>query len=84
MFSVLIYKENDSWTYHATHCDPDWTPFNRNCYKLQKEERTWHEAHHACQTNDSVLMDVTSLAELEFLINLLRDGKHQRPLIQDL
>nr|XP_048282061.1 secretory phospholipase A2 receptor [Myodes glareolus] len=66
--------ENDSWTYHATHCDPDWTPFNRNCYKLQKEERTWHEAHHACQTNDSVLMDVTSLAELEFLINLLRDG----------
>ncbi|KAM7316514.1 hypothetical protein ACRRTK_024245 [Alexandromys fortis] len=66
--------ENDSWTYHATHCDPDWTPFNRNCYKLQKEERTWQEALHSCQTNDSVLMDVTSLAELEFLIDLLGDG----------
>ncbi|KAH0514741.1 Secretory phospholipase A2 receptor [Microtus ochrogaster] len=66
--------ENDSWTYHATHCDPDWAPFNRNCYKLQKEERTWQEALHSCQTNDSMLMDVTSLAELEFLIDLLGDG----------
>ncbi|XP_027276146.1 secretory phospholipase A2 receptor [Cricetulus griseus] len=65
--------ENDSWKYHATHCDPDWTPFNRKCYKLQKEEKTWHEALHSCQSNDSVLMDVTSLAEVEFLINLLGD-----------
>ncbi|CAO2597340.1 Secretory phospholipase A2 receptor [Lemmus lemmus] len=66
--------ENDSWTYHATHCDPDWMPFNRNCYKLQKEGRTWQEALHSCQTNGSVLMDVMSLAELEFLINLLGEG----------
>ncbi|XP_051023036.1 secretory phospholipase A2 receptor [Acomys russatus] len=63
----------DSWKYHATHCDPDWTPLNGKCYKLQKEEKTWHEALNSCQSNGSMLMDVTSLAEVEFLINLLGD-----------
>ncbi|XP_031226231.1 secretory phospholipase A2 receptor isoform X3 [Mastomys coucha] len=65
--------EKDSWKYHATLCDPDWTPFNRKCYKLTKEKRSWLGALQSCQSNDSVLMDVASLAEVEFLVNLLRD-----------
>lgn len=81
---VLVYKEKDSWKYHTTHCDPGWTPFNRKCYKLKKEKRTWQEALHSCQSDDSMLMDVTSLAEVELLVNLLGDGEYQRPLPQDL
>ncbi|XP_076784926.1 secretory phospholipase A2 receptor isoform X2 [Arvicanthis niloticus] len=65
--------EKDSWKYHTTHCDPDWTPFNRKCYKLKKEKKTWLGALYSCQSNDSVLMDVASLAEVEFLVNFLRD-----------
>nr|XP_023478757.1 secretory phospholipase A2 receptor isoform X2 [Equus caballus] len=65
--------EKDAWKYHATHCEPGWNPHNRNCYKLQKEEKPWAEALRSCQSDNSVLIDVTSLAEVEFLVTLLGD-----------
>uniref|UniRef100_A0A8C6RK96 Secretory phospholipase A2 receptor n=1 Tax=Nannospalax galili TaxID=1026970 RepID=A0A8C6RK96_NANGA len=65
--------EKDSWKYYATHCEPGWTPHNCKCFKLQKEEKTWDEALHSCQSDNAVLMDIASLAEEEFLVNLLRD-----------
>lgn len=36
---------------------------------------------HSCQLDDSALIDIASLAEVEFLVNLLGDGKWQKPLI---
>ncbi|XP_078183694.1 secretory phospholipase A2 receptor isoform X4 [Callithrix jacchus] len=65
--------EKDAWKYYATHCEPGWNPYNRNCYKLQKEEKTWHEALHSCQADNSALIEITSLAEVEFLVTLLGD-----------
>ncbi|XP_022425913.1 secretory phospholipase A2 receptor [Delphinapterus leucas] len=65
--------ENDAWKYYATHCEPGWNPHNRNCYKLQKERKTWNEALHSCQSNNSALIDIDSLAEVEFLVTLLGD-----------
>ncbi|XP_036092844.1 secretory phospholipase A2 receptor isoform X1 [Rousettus aegyptiacus] len=65
--------EKDAWKYYATHCEPGWNPHNRYCYKLQKEEKTWNEALHSCQLDDSALIEIASLAELEFLVNLLED-----------
>ncbi|XP_054978280.1 LOW QUALITY PROTEIN: secretory phospholipase A2 receptor [Sorex araneus] len=64
-------SDKDVWKYHATQCESGWNPHNRNCYKLQKEEKTWNEALHSCQSNGSTLMDASSLAEIEFLITLL-------------
>ncbi|XP_037379304.1 secretory phospholipase A2 receptor [Talpa occidentalis] len=63
--------EKDAWKYYATHCEPGWNPHNRNCYKLQKEEKTWNEALHSCQSENSALIEIVSLAEVEFLITLL-------------
>ncbi|KAL4840690.1 hypothetical protein H8958_006855 [Nasalis larvatus] len=65
--------EKDAWKYYATHCEPGWNPYNRNCYKLRKEEKTWHKALRSCQADNSALMDITSLAEVEFLVTLLGD-----------
>lgn len=65
--------DKDAWKYYATHCEPGWNPYNRNCYKLQKQEKTWNEALHSCQSDNSTLIDIASLAEVEFLANLLRD-----------
>ncbi|XP_030772857.1 secretory phospholipase A2 receptor isoform X3 [Rhinopithecus roxellana] len=65
--------EKDAWKYYATHCEPGWNPYNRNCYKLRKEEKTWHKALRSCQADNSALMDITSLAEVEFLVILLGD-----------
>uniref|UniRef100_A0A8D1FZA3 C-type lectin domain-containing protein n=1 Tax=Sus scrofa TaxID=9823 RepID=A0A8D1FZA3_PIG len=65
--------ERDAWKYYATHCEPGWNPHNRNCYKLQKEKKTWNEALHSCQSDNSALIDIASLAEVEFLVTLLGD-----------
>ncbi|XP_037705175.1 secretory phospholipase A2 receptor isoform X1 [Choloepus didactylus] len=65
--------ENDVWKYYATQCEPGWNPYNRNCYRLQRERKTWSEAVRSCQSDNSALIDVASLAEVEFLISLLGD-----------
>lgn len=78
---LLFYEEKDAWKYYATHCEPGWSPHNRNCYKLQKEGKTWTEALHSCQSNSSALIDIASLAEVEFLVTLLGDGECQMSLI---
>ncbi|XP_048201313.1 secretory phospholipase A2 receptor isoform X1 [Perognathus longimembris pacificus] len=65
--------EKDAWNYYATRCVPGWSPYHGNCYKLQKEEKTWKEALHYCQSANSTLIDIASLAEVEFLINFLGD-----------
>ncbi|XP_073927030.1 secretory phospholipase A2 receptor isoform X2 [Castor canadensis] len=65
--------EKDAWKYYTTHCEPGWNPYHRNCYKLQKEEKTWNEALHSCQSDNSTLIDIASLAEVEFFVNLLGD-----------
>uniref|UniRef100_A0A8C4MYA7 Phospholipase A2 receptor 1 n=1 Tax=Equus asinus asinus TaxID=83772 RepID=A0A8C4MYA7_EQUAS len=57
----------DAWKYYATHCEPGWNPHNRNCYKLQKEEKPWAEALRSCQSDNSVFFFFFSLAEVEFL-----------------
>ncbi|XP_027632302.1 secretory phospholipase A2 receptor [Tupaia chinensis] len=63
--------ETDAWKYYATVCETGWNPHHRNCYKLQKEEKTWNEALHSCQSDNSTLINIASLAEVEFLVTLL-------------
>ncbi|XP_058520524.1 secretory phospholipase A2 receptor isoform X2 [Ochotona princeps] len=63
--------EKDAWKYYATHCEPGWEPYHRNCYKLHKEGKAWNEALHACLSSNSTLADIRSLAEVEFLITFL-------------
>ncbi|XP_042539466.1 secretory phospholipase A2 receptor isoform X2 [Dipodomys spectabilis] len=65
--------EKDAWKYYATQCVPGWNPYHGKCYKLQKQKKTWNEALHSCQSANSTLIDIASLAEVEFLINLLGD-----------
>ncbi|XP_047726132.1 secretory phospholipase A2 receptor isoform X1 [Prionailurus viverrinus] len=65
--------EKDAWKYYTTYCEPGWNPHNRNCYKLQKEKKTWKEALHSCQSDNSTLINIASLAQVEFLITLLGD-----------
>ncbi|XP_053155223.1 secretory phospholipase A2 receptor [Hemicordylus capensis] len=61
----------DSWKFYPTNCDYNWYPHNRYCYKLHKEEKNWSEALLSCQDDNSTLISITSLADVEMLINLL-------------
>uniref|UniRef100_A0A8D2L8M6 Phospholipase A2 receptor 1 n=1 Tax=Varanus komodoensis TaxID=61221 RepID=A0A8D2L8M6_VARKO len=62
----------DPWKFYPTDCDPGWYPHNRYCYKLHKEEKNWNESSLSCQDDNSMLISITSLADTEMLINLLK------------
>ncbi|XP_034510499.1 secretory phospholipase A2 receptor isoform X3 [Ailuropoda melanoleuca] len=65
--------EKGAWKYYATHCEPGWTPHSRNCYRLHKEKKTWKEALHSCQSDNSTLINIASLADVEFFVTLVGD-----------
>ncbi|XP_077303730.1 secretory phospholipase A2 receptor [Lithobates pipiens] len=65
----------ENWKYYPTVCEDNWLPYNRYCYKLQKEKLNWSQASAACATNGGEIMKVTSLAHTEFLLHLLQHEK---------
>ncbi|KGL81862.1 Secretory phospholipase A2 receptor, partial [Tinamus guttatus] len=62
----------DMWKYYATRCDAGWYPYNRNCYRLRKEEKSWSDAFFSCQSDNSRLISISSMADAELLLNLLK------------
>ncbi|XP_042730749.1 secretory phospholipase A2 receptor isoform X2 [Lagopus leucura] len=62
----------DTWKYYATHCDAGWYPYNRNCYRLHKEGKSWNDALISCQSDSSGLISISSMADAELLRNLLQ------------
>ncbi|XP_045154042.1 secretory phospholipase A2 receptor [Echinops telfairi] len=66
-----VFGEEEAWKYYATLCEPGWHSYHHNCYKLQKEEKTWNEALRSCQSENSTLISIASLAELEYLVAFL-------------
>ncbi|XP_053554326.1 secretory phospholipase A2 receptor [Bombina bombina] len=69
----LVNWKSEMWKYYQTQCESDWTPYNRYCYKLNKQEYTWEAASDSCHVNGSELISVTSLAHVEFVLSLLKD-----------
>ncbi|XP_074729478.1 secretory phospholipase A2 receptor isoform X3 [Strix uralensis] len=61
----------DTWKYYATRCNAGWYPHNRNCYRLHKEEKSWNDAFISCQSDNSGLISISSMADAELLLNLL-------------
>uniref|UniRef100_A0A8D0LBA3 Phospholipase A2 receptor 1 n=1 Tax=Sphenodon punctatus TaxID=8508 RepID=A0A8D0LBA3_SPHPU len=61
----------DVWKYYPTHCETGWYPYNRNCYKLHKEEENWNDASLSCQTDNSTLISISSLADKHLTYYLL-------------
>uniref|UniRef100_A0A8C3LCY8 Secretory phospholipase A2 receptor n=1 Tax=Chrysolophus pictus TaxID=9089 RepID=A0A8C3LCY8_CHRPC len=62
----------DTWKYYATRCDAGWYPYNRNCYRLHKEGKSWNDALNSCQSDSSGLISISSMADAELLHNLLQ------------
>lgn len=62
----------DTWKYYATRCDAGWYPYNRYCYRLHKEAKSWNDALISCQSDSSGLISISSMADAELLHNLLQ------------
>ncbi|KAM9284675.1 LOW QUALITY PROTEIN: secretory phospholipase A2 receptor [Cariama cristata] len=68
---VFVNWRANTWKYYATRCDAGWYPHNRNCYRLHKEEKSWNDAFISCQSDNSGLISISSMADAELLLNLL-------------
>ncbi|OWK63245.1 Secretory phospholipase A2 receptor [Lonchura striata] len=71
MHMNFVCSFKDTWQYYANRCDAGWYPHNRNCYRLHKEEKSWNDASLSCQSQNSRLISVSSMADEELLLNLL-------------
>ncbi|XP_068101747.1 secretory phospholipase A2 receptor isoform X2 [Hyperolius riggenbachi] len=61
----------ENWKYYPIVCEETWYPFNRHCYKLNREQLNWTQASNACRANGGELIQVHSLAHTEVLLHLL-------------
>lgn len=77
MYMNLVCSFQDTWQYRATRCDAGWYPHNRNCYRLHKEHKSWNDASLSCQSENSRLISVSSMADEELLLNLLESGEFE-------
>ncbi|XP_056005498.1 uncharacterized protein LOC130050218 isoform X3 [Ostrea edulis] len=58
----------------AVECASDWTPYDKNCYRLYTSTKSWTEAFIACQSVGSILVDIESASEQTFLQNFVSGG----------
>ncbi|KAM4697888.1 secretory phospholipase A2 receptor [Rhinophrynus dorsalis] len=73
LIAPINYETFDAWKYYPTWCEFGWFPYNRYCYRLHREERSWKEASSICRINGSELMSMNSLADVECALNLLKN-----------
>uniref|UniRef100_H3A293 Lymphocyte antigen 75 n=1 Tax=Latimeria chalumnae TaxID=7897 RepID=H3A293_LATCH len=64
----------ESWRYSETVCDPGWLPYNGFCYLSKKTPATWENASTVCTTENSTLISIHSLADVELIIIKLHNG----------
>ncbi|XP_062619832.1 von Willebrand factor D and EGF domain-containing protein-like, partial [Saccostrea cucullata] len=48
-------------------CASNWTQYDRNCYRLYTSVKDWIGAYRYCQLEDSILVDIASESEQNFL-----------------
>ncbi|XP_043930681.1 lymphocyte antigen 75 [Protopterus annectens] len=59
---------SDDWNYKETVCDRDWLPYNGFCYFSPKNKESWDNASQICSDNNSTLISMHTLADVELVI----------------
>ncbi|XP_053116643.1 lymphocyte antigen 75 isoform X2 [Hemicordylus capensis] len=60
-------------TYVETLCDSGWFPHNGFCYSLWNETASWEDAKKLCQANNTDLISIHSLADVELVVTKLHN-----------
>ncbi|XP_056268990.1 secretory phospholipase A2 receptor isoform X2 [Pseudoliparis swirei] len=65
----------ENWQYIHTECSDGWWPHNGVCYRLlsETEAGSWEESSRACGSQGANLTSLTSLSEVEMLLQLLKN-----------
>lgn len=69
----------ENWQYIHTECSDGWWPHNGVCYRLlsETEAGSWEESSRACGSQGANLTSLTSLSEVEMLLQLLKNCKQR-------
>ncbi|XP_063174385.1 lymphocyte antigen 75 [Candoia aspera] len=63
----------DIQNYAETQCESDWYPHNGFCYMLMNSIALWKDANHLCDQNNSSLISIHSLADVELVVTKLHN-----------
>ncbi|XP_059811722.1 C-type mannose receptor 2 isoform X1 [Hypanus sabinus] len=62
----------DSCANQTTKCEPGWLKFQCNCYRLNRENKSWQESQKSCMRSEGSLVSIHHLAELEFILTQVK------------
>ncbi|XP_074858195.1 lymphocyte antigen 75 isoform X2 [Carettochelys insculpta] len=63
----------DVWRYLETRCDSGWLPYSGFCYMVMNNQASWDMAHQSCRANESDLISIHSLADVELVVTKLHN-----------
>lgn len=64
----------DTCANRTTTCEAGWLKFRCNCYRLNKERKSWQESQKICMRSEGNLVSIHHLAELEFILTRVKLG----------
>ncbi|KAJ6660824.1 hypothetical protein lerEdw1_017450 [Lerista edwardsae] len=64
--------------YMETRCDPNWFPHNGFCYSLSNSSASWDDAHRSCNTSNTDLISIHSIADVELVVVKLHNETKDR------
>uniref|UniRef100_UPI00398EDA39 lymphocyte antigen 75 isoform X1 n=1 Tax=Pristiophorus japonicus TaxID=55135 RepID=UPI00398EDA39 len=77
-FNQTRMEPIDPWKYSNTECEAGWFAYNGFCFYMHKEELNWDDANSSCQSNESQLLSMHSLADVELVVsNLHEDNRYE-------
>uniref|UniRef100_A0A8D0HCU8 Lymphocyte antigen 75 n=1 Tax=Sphenodon punctatus TaxID=8508 RepID=A0A8D0HCU8_SPHPU len=65
----------DKSEFTETQCDSGWLPHNGFCYLLTRSSAGWDSAHQLCKANNSDLISIHSLADVELVVSQLHNDE---------
>ncbi|XP_051884144.1 lymphocyte antigen 75 [Pristis pectinata] len=70
-FNQTRLEPVDSWKYSNTECEANWLAHNGFCFYMPKEMLNWDDANSFCKSNESELISIHSLADVELVVTKL-------------
>ncbi|XP_054826085.1 lymphocyte antigen 75 [Eublepharis macularius] len=68
----------DHQDYVETQCDSNWLPHNGFCYTLMNTAAPWEYAQLSCKANNSNLISIHSLADVELVVTKLHNETNDK------
>ncbi|GCC22034.1 hypothetical protein chiPu_0000418 [Chiloscyllium punctatum] len=68
------HESVDPWKYSSTECEAGWLAYNGFCYYMNRQDLKWDDADSSCKSNESHLISIHSLADVELVVSKLHEA----------